>query len=388
VKLLLASEVYPPRAGGAGWSTRALALALRAAGHDVSVVTTSPGPSDLDGLPVTRLQAPGRRRLAVPRAFAAHLAARNGRTVVHAQHSLSALGSLTGPRPERVAVTVRDHWPVCFWSTRISQGALCPACGWTPMTRCVKGRIPAPPPLSWSAVPYMQGDLRTKRAVLGQAGATLAVSEAVGRELRAAGIPRVEVIPNLVDPVETLSLAAGPPAFPLPERFLLFVGKLEENKGARLLVPAVAAAETGLPLVVLGEGTLAHALKFEAASAGLPLHLHGWAARVDVLRALARATVLVFPSLWPEPLSRVLLEALALGTPVAAMDTGGTREIVRDGESGLLVADAPALGAAVARLVHDDALRARIGEGARARAVAFSPPALLPRYEAVYRRLQ
>jgi glycosyltransferase involved in cell wall biosynthesis len=114
----------------------------------------------------------------------------------------------------------------------------------------------------------------------------------------------------------------------------------------------------------------------------------GWAGRDEVLRVMARATVLVFPSLWPEPLSRVLLEGLALGTPIAAMDTGGTPEILTDGESGLLVDDVEALGEAVARLVGDDELRRRLGEGARARALAFSPEVLVPRYEAVYRELQ
>jgi glycosyltransferase involved in cell wall biosynthesis len=95
----------------------------------------------------------------------------------------------------------------------------------------------------------------------------------------------------------------------------------------------------------------------------------------------------VFPSLWPEPLSRVLIEALALGTPTAAVDTGGTGEILVDDESGLLVPDTEALGDAVARLAADAALRRRIGEGARERASAFSPERLVPRYEAVYRRL-
>jgi len=84
----------------------------------------------------------------------------------------------------------------------------------------------------------------------------------------------------------------------------------------------------------------------------------------------------------------VLLEALALGVPVAAMDTGGTREILEDGRSGLVVGDAAALGEAVGRLVSDPALRARIVEGARERSRAFSPEALVPRYEAVYKRLQ
>ncbi len=386
MNVLLASEIYPPRAGGAGWSTRALALGLRAAGHRVRVLTSSPGASDLDGLEVTRLPPPRRRkRLSLPRAFAAHIATLEP-DVVHAQHSLSALGALAGERPQRVAVTVRDHWPVCFWSTRISRHALCPRCGLLPMTRCVTGRVPARAPFSWGAIPYMRADLALKRSALGRAGATLAVSQAIASELVAAGIPRVEVVPNVVDAEETRALAAPPPSFPLPERFLLFVGKLEENKGARLLVPAVAAARSGLPLMVLGEGSLAQSLRFEAAGAGLTLILRGWAERHDVLRAMARATVLVFPSLWPEPLSRVLLEALALGTPAAAMDTGGTREILGE-EGGLLVPDAPALGEAVNRLVHDDALRRRQGEAARARAEAFSPERLIPRYEAVYRRL-
>jgi glycosyltransferase involved in cell wall biosynthesis len=385
VKVLLVTEVYPPRAGGAGWSTRALALGLRDAGHRVTVVTTSLGPLDSDGLDVRRLLVRGRRRLAVPRAFAAHVAGEDD-AVVHAQHSLSALGCLAGARASRVAVTVRDHWPVCFWSTRISQGALCPRCGTVPMTRCVKGRVPGPVP--WGAIPYMKADLAEKRAALARAGATLAVSQAVADELALAGIPRVEVLPNVVDAAETRAIAAAEPSFPLPARFLLFVGKLEENKGARLLIPAVAAAGTGLPLVVLGEGSLAHTLKFDAAEAGVSLVLRGWAHREDVLRAMGRATAIVFPSLWPEPLSRVLLEALALGAPVAAMDTGGTREIIADGQSGLVVEGAPALSEAVGRLAGDDALRRRLAEGARARAEAFSPAALVPRYEAVYRRLR
>ena len=124
------------------------------------------------------------------------------------------------------------------------------------------------------------------------------------------------------------------------------------------------------------------------AARDVSLVLRGWVHREDVLRAMARATAIVFPSLWPEPLSRVLLEALALGTPVAAMDTGGTREILEDGRSGLVVSDAAALSEAVGRLARDEALRGRLAEGARLRAEAFSPAALIPRYEAVYRRLR
>ncbi len=386
MKVLVATEVYPPRAGGAGWSTRALALALREAGHEITVLTTSPGPPDLDGLDVRHLRVVGRKRLAVPRVFA-RAAAASDADVVHAQHSLSALGCLSGEVAPRVVVTVRDHWPVCFWSTRISRGALCPQCGLLPMTRCIEGRVKAPAPFNLAAVPYMWADLREKHRALTRAGANLAVSEAIARELRASGLPRVEVVPNVVDAREVRALAATPPAVSLPEKFLLFVGKLEENKGVRFLIPAVKASGTRLPLVVLGEGSLAHALKLEAVSSDVELHLRGWTHREDVLRAMGRAEALVFPSLWPEPLSRVLLEALALGTPVAAMDTGGSPEILVDGESGLLAKDAAGLGDALGRLLGDRALRDRLREAALIRVEAFSPESLVPRYEAVYRRL-
>jgi glycogen synthase len=386
VRILLPTEVYPPRAGGAGWSTRALALALKAAGHDVAVLTTSPGPDHDGDVAVARLVARGRKRFAVPRTLAAALA-REQDAVVHAQHSLSALGALSGKAPHRVAVTVRDHWPVCFWSTRISRGALCPECTLGNMTRCVDGHVPLPRPLSLAAIPYMRADLAAKHKALSRAGAVLAVSDAIASELRGAGIERVETLPNIVDAAETERIAAAEPELELPERFLLFIGKLEENKGVRLLVPAVAESKTGLPLVVLGEGSLLQEMKFEAASRGVDLVCRGWAHRNDALRALRRATALVFPSLWPEPLSRVLLEALSLGVPIAAMDTGGTREILEDGRSGLIVSAPAGLASAVGRIVDDTALARALRDGARERARAFSPEVLVPRYENVYRRL-
>lgn len=385
MKLVLATEVYPPRAGGAGWSTRALALGLREAGHSVTIITTSLGPDDLDGLQIERLKARKHRRFNVPRAIAARLHELEW-DVGHAQHSLAALGCLGGDRASRIAVTIRDHWPVCFWSTRISRGSVCPECGLLPMTRCVTGHVPADAPLSFGAIPYMKLDLREKRRALERSGANLAVSEAVAQELRATGIPRVEVIPNIID-AEEARVASREGTLPLPDRYLLFVGKLEENKGARLLIPAIARAGTGLPLVVLGEGTLQHDLHLEAARHDVELLLRGWASREDVLKAMSHATALVFPSLWPEPLSRVLLEAVAVGTPIAAMRTGGTPEILTHEEDGLLCADTDELGDALARLADDDSLRRRLADGALERARAFAPDVLVPRYEAVYKRL-
>jgi glycosyltransferase involved in cell wall biosynthesis len=386
MRIALVTEVFPPRAGGAGWSTRALALGLKDAGHEVTVITTAEGRAQEGEVPVIRLagiSGPFRRGRMIE-VFKTSL---SGATplfdVVHAQHSLSALGALAARPGPRVVVTVRDHWPVCFWSTRMSQGSLCPRCSTASMWRCVNGRRPAlTKPL---AIPYMKWDLASKRHALSRADAVIAVSEAIAAELREVAVPSVTVLPNIVDAGEVNRIAGEPSKLTLPDRFVLFVGKLEANKGARDLIPAAARAETNLPLVILGSGSEMEYLQAQAMKHGVQVQLPGWTDREDVLRAMKRAEALVFPSTWPEPLSRVLLEGLALGTPIAAMNTGGTSELIDDGRSGLLAGNVDQLGDALGRIVHDAAMGSRLREGAMERARAFSPAALIPRYEAVYR---
>ena len=175
------------------------------------VLTTSPGPEDLDGLRVRRLRCAGRKRLRVPRAFARAL--RASRTATWSTPSTRSRRWARWPatRPARVAVTVRDHWPVCFWSTRISRGALCPAVRARQHDRAAwRGACPAPGPAGLGAPsPTCAATCALKRRALRRAGATLAVSEAIAAELRAAGLPRVEVLPNMVDAGGGAGLAAG-----------------------------------------------------------------------------------------------------------------------------------------------------------------------------------
>jgi len=107
-----------------------------------------------------------------------------------------------------------------------------------------------------------------------------------------------------------------------------------------------------------------------------------------VFRWLRHARVLIFPSAWPEPLSRVLIEATALGTPIAAMDTGGTSDIVVHDETGLLSHSSKELAADVGRLVNDRALRDRLSAAARARAESlFDAPIVMTRIERLYESL-
>jgi glycosyltransferase involved in cell wall biosynthesis len=107
-----------------------------------------------------------------------------------------------------------------------------------------------------------------------------------------------------------------------------------------------------------------------------------------VFQWLRHAEFLIFPSVWPEPLSRVLIEASALSVPIAALDTGGTSDIVANNETGLLAGGAEELARQVARLASDPSLRSRLGEAAAKRAAAaFDMPVIIGRMESLYQSL-
>jgi glycosyltransferase involved in cell wall biosynthesis len=95
-----------------------------------------------------------------------------------------------------------------------------------------------------------------------------------------------------------------------------------------------------------------------------------WGFRPDMQRVYADSHVVVLPTMYREGVPRVLIEAAACGRPAVTTDRPGCRDVVRDGENGFLVApgDAPALAAALARLLESGALRRRMG--ARGREIA------------------
>jgi glycosyltransferase involved in cell wall biosynthesis len=155
---------------------------------------------------------------------------------------------------------------------------------------------------------------------------------------------------------------AGPPRF-------AFVGRLCRPKGVEDLLEAFARAElpAGTELIFAGDGPLRAALAARAAALGIGdrVRLDGYTA--DVTPLLRRIDALVLPS-YSEGLPRVLMEAGAAGVPIVASDIAGVREIVRDGESALLVPphDVPALAGALQRIAADPALGPRLAGAAHA----------------------
>lgn len=97
---------------------------------------------------------------------------------------------------------------------------------------------------------------------------------------------------------------------------------------------------------------------------------------------LGNASVYLFPIDWPEPFGLTMVEAMACGTPVVAMDCGSVSEIVQDGVSGYVSRSLPEL--------IDSVARARLLNRAGCRTYAearFSARAMADRYEEVYRQV-
>jgi glycosyltransferase involved in cell wall biosynthesis len=112
--------------------------------------------------------------------------------------------------------------------------------------------------------------------------------------------------------------------------------------------------------------------------------------RSDVRRILAATDVFVLPSYYREGIPRVLLEAAAMGLPLVAADSPGSKDVVQDGVNGYLVPpqDSAMLARKVLALVGAPALRRRFGEASRRRAVEeFDLSVIAERTRAAYARL-
>lgn len=174
---------------------------------------------------------------------------------------------------------------------------------------------------------------------------------------------------------------------------IAFLGRLTAEKGVFDLLRAVALLARDRPAVRLelaGEGD-AEAVSRLAAELGIADRVHplGWCDEAARDALLERAAVFALPSRFEgSPMS--LLEAMAAGCPVVASEVGGIPDIVRDGVNGLLVphGDVEALAHALARVLDDPALAARMG-GAGRDTVArrHSPEAAVERLGRIYSNL-
>jgi len=395
----LLSEYFPPHApGGAEWSTDALARALAARGRRVLVVTPNYGAAsreERDGFRVIRFPFPVKRppgRSTIPGRYhanpifylyaglaVARVVRREKVDLIHVQnkHMLipGALARSLAGVP--VVATLRDGSIIDAAPMCLHHGDRMPAdCGVAKLWReCaveyfdlyVAGRRSR---LAARLVfLYRWLDARLKQRFLRRVDAVVGVSQGILDIYRRSGllerVPRLRVVhtvPRLDTPAADEIEGARRRLALENRRLVLYVGKLSPGKGITDLVKAarrVAAARPDVLFALVGEGEIAADEPFIRRLGSLPNR--------EVLALYPLADVVVVPSIIPDALSRVILEAMSAARPVVATRVGGTPELVLDKKTGVLVerGDADGLAAALLTLLDDDALRTALGAAGR-----------------------
>jgi glycosyltransferase involved in cell wall biosynthesis len=404
VRILLATDVFPPRSGGSGWSTYHLARALRERGHAVSIVRAALSPRQAspyvyDGFVVDQIAVPVPpvpllRNVAKNdvfwtvggRALARH-ARRHRADLIHGQHVMTIPAAVRAGRAvgRPVVATVRDYWATCPITTRLRPEGICHQCTRERLSECLTNHHPLLASLVSPLAGYVVSNRHARQAALRAANLVVAVSHYVAADLKRHAAIDAVVVPNMID------IPAEPPAAPSEVAHLsappvVFVGKLDRHKGADRLPAIIAGAGRPATLVIIGDGPLRESIIAECEARRVPLLLIRALPNAAVLGWLGHARAVVTPARWPEPLSRVWLEAASVGCPIVTTPVGGALDAVVDGETGLLAGDDPALSAALGVLLADDGLRQRLGAGAAALARArFATEVVVDRMEALYR---
>lgn len=400
LRVLIVCDYYRPLIGGSIRSVELLARHLSQRGHTVEIATSwqpaSAAEEEIDGIRVHRVRDLSSRMRWVsedpykhnPPPFPDPEAAWRLRRVVkgfrpdlvHAygwiSHSM-ALGLLGMNVP--FLLSGRDYGNVCAVGTLVRKGQLCSGPQLGKCLACAADRYGAPKGIvAVTGVAAARPLLRRK--VLAVHAVSRFVAGILDRFLHVQQA-QATVIPNFHE----ASGAADPEVMSrLPhEPFILFVGSFRTIKGIHELFEAYRSLYEPPPLVLVGTMTSDSPHEFPPGATVLTDVPHA-----TVMAMWERALFGVLPTKAPEALGNVVHEAMSKGRAMISTHPGGPEDMIEDGSTGLLVpgGDAIALAAAMERLIGDRRLRERIERRAFGRARAFTPEAVMPQLEGLYRR--
>ena len=225
---------------------------------------------------------------------------------------------------------------------------------------------------SWikSALAYrLYRETRRRQTLTDLVDAYIALTEFGRHKAIAAGVPRdrLYVKPNfMMDPLRETETPTT------PAKGAIYVGRVAPEKGVLGLVAAWRHVD--YPLSIVGDGPQ---MREARNAAGRQVTFLGRRPHDDAVRLIREAAFLVFPSEWYEGFPLTLLESMAVGRTALASDLGSRREMVSDGQTGLLYrsGDIQDLASKAARLISNERLCSAMGSAARETYLAKYTPA-------------
>jgi glycosyltransferase involved in cell wall biosynthesis len=414
VRILLATDYYPPYIGGAQIQTQLLARKLLERGHEVAVATVwqnnLPAFVDEAGIRIHRLRQLRTLPLLARSRWQHHqppfpdpvttlalrgVIRRERPDLVHSYGwiSYSVAAALLG-NDVPLLITARDYGYACANRTLVRDGEDCSGPALLKCLGCA-GRHYGRPKGWIAAFGVLASRPLLRRKTDGVHSISTYVRDVVRRDFLDERNSRTsgQVIHDVIG-----SVPAEPPGASnqatrtnvleeLPqEPFMLFVGALRRVKGVRELLAAYEMLDDPPPLVLIGTKEPDSPTAFPP---GVRVLLDVPHDAVMEAASSDRCLFGVMPSLLPEPFGTVVCEVMSRGKPVIGTKPGGHTDMITDRVSGLLVprGDVEALAAAMQELISDAELRNRLGLAARESAKQFTPEGMVPRIERLYRQL-
>ena len=381
MKVTFISSLYHPNGiGGAEVTVRLLAEGLVRAGHGATVISLAPDGIERSG------EEGGVRTIYLPLAnlYWQHGEARRGLGAKLAWHMVEGYNPIMGRRLRRVLAAERpdvvhahnlEGFSAAAWTAAECLGLpvvqtlhdyylACPRCTMLRgqkncVGHCVDCRLLTGARRALSDIPVAVTSVSQR------------VLQRLGQTGLFSGVARQVVIPGcnhaMTDPSPREDLPPG------ARLRLGYFGRLEPViKGVELLLEAVAALpEDRVLLRIGGRGSDAFVADLRARHGGRNIEFLGFA---DPATFFAGIDLLVVPSLWEDPLPRVVHEAFAFGVPVLGADVGGLPEMIEPGVTGELFrhGEVAALRTAIERQVDRGLPARRLFESCRARAEDFA----------------
>lgn len=391
------NDLSDPKGGASKLAVQA-ACDLSARGHKVTFLTGDSGESpaladanvDVVALGQQRLRAGGRGRAMVTGlwnrsayAMVRDWIARNDtpETVYHlhgwAQILSPAIFSALDPVRDRLVISAHDFFLACpngafAW---LRSGEICPHTPLSPACLTTACDRDGSAHKVWRSARQI---IQRRSYRPHKSPPVLAIHAGMHDLLARAGIPRHSIItlPNPVEPFSATRIKAE------HNREVLFVGRLEETKGADLA--AQAAMRAGAPLTIIGEGPLAERIRGIHPGA----RLLGRHSPREISAIAASARMLVMPSRYPEPFGLVAIEAAWSGLPVILPHTALLSEDIVATGAGIAVEprDVEAFAAAIRTLLSDDIGARAMSEAAfgATRSLALTPSTWIDRLETIF----
>lgn len=378
MRVLFLTHSYPRTVGDAPGAFL-LHLARALADQDVQVTVVAPAgdhlPADeaLDGIPVHRFRYAPRRyqRLAYTGQMAEEVARSLGAKLALLGFLGSEFASGTRVRRGFDPALLHAHW----WFPGGLVGSWVSGLAGIPMVTTMHGTD--------VRLAMGNGLARTLlRHTLSHSSAVTTVSTWLAGQVKAMA-PRSDPV---VSPMPVATSLFTPGGTRHANR-LLFVGRLNAQKGIGLLLESIASMRTAATLDVVGDGTDAEALRRRAGELGLESRVqwHGALPQPHLLEFYRRAAVLVVPSK-EEGFGLVAVEGQLCETPVVAFASGGLADSIEDGVTGYLVppGEPGALANALDRVLASES-RHEVGRAGRQSALArYAPESVARRYRLLY----